>query len=88
MAGGSGLHVAMGVLPTRSPDPWRSASGGGRPPRRIEPAASSPRETPSSKAWSGSRRRFALHLAAMADDGEPIPEEHEKPLLLTVTVPA
>jgi predicted RNase H-like HicB family nuclease len=29
---------------------------------------------------------IALHLAAMAQDGEPIPEEHEKPLLLTVTV--
>jgi antitoxin HicB len=31
---------------------------------------------------------IALHLAAMAADGEPIPEEHEKPLLLTVTVAA
>jgi antitoxin HicB len=31
---------------------------------------------------------IALHLAAMADDGEPIPEEHEKPLLLSVTVAA
>jgi len=31
---------------------------------------------------------IALHLAAMAEDGEPIPEEHEKPLLVTVTVAA
>ena len=31
---------------------------------------------------------IALHLAAMAADGEPIPEEHEKPLLVTVTVAA
>jgi predicted RNase H-like HicB family nuclease len=31
---------------------------------------------------------IALHLAAMAEDGEPIPEEREKPLLLTVTVAA
>ena len=31
---------------------------------------------------------IALHLAAMAEDGEPIPEEHEKPLLATATVAA
>jgi predicted RNase H-like HicB family nuclease len=31
---------------------------------------------------------IALHLAALADDGEPIPEEQVKPLLLTVTVAA
>lgn len=31
---------------------------------------------------------IALHLAAMAEDGEQIPEEREKPLLLTVTVAA
>jgi len=29
---------------------------------------------------------IALHLEAMAEDGEPIPKEYEKPLLLTVTV--
>jgi antitoxin HicB len=29
---------------------------------------------------------IAVHVAAMADDGEPIPDEHEKPLMLTVTV--
>ena len=34
------------------------------------------------------REAIALHLAAMAEDGETIPQEHEKPLLLTVTVPA
>jgi predicted RNase H-like HicB family nuclease len=31
---------------------------------------------------------IALHLAAMVEDGEPIPEEHEKPLLISVTVAA
>ena len=31
---------------------------------------------------------IALHLAAMAEDGEQIPEEREKPLLFTVTVAA
>lgn len=31
---------------------------------------------------------IALHLAALADDGEAIPEEREKPLLLTITVAA
>jgi predicted RNase H-like HicB family nuclease len=34
------------------------------------------------------REAIALHLATMADHGEPIPEEHEKPLLRTVTVAA
>lgn len=31
---------------------------------------------------------IALHLATIVDDGEPIPEEHEKPLLLTVRLAA
>ena len=34
------------------------------------------------------REAIELHLAVMAEDGEPIPEEHEKPLLVTVTVAA
>jgi antitoxin HicB len=31
---------------------------------------------------------IAVHLTALAEDGEAIPEEHAKPLLLTVTVAA
>ncbi len=32
------------------------------------------------------REAIALHVAAITADGEPIPEEHDKALLLTVTV--
>jgi predicted RNase H-like HicB family nuclease len=34
------------------------------------------------------KEAIALHIAAIAEDGEPIPEEHQTPNLLTVTVAA
>ncbi|MEX2553068.1 MAG: hypothetical protein WD627_08740 [Actinomycetota bacterium] len=34
------------------------------------------------------REAIALHVAALVDDGEPVPEEQEHPQLLTVTIPA
>ena len=34
------------------------------------------------------REVIALHIAALVDDGEPVPEEQEHPQLLTVTIPA
>jgi antitoxin HicB len=32
------------------------------------------------------REAITLHLAALAEDGQPVPQERERPLLLTVKV--
>jgi len=48
----------------------------------------SPRARRSRKPWSGPTEAISVHIAGLEAEGEAVPEEHEAPHLVTVTVPA